>query len=126
MSFRYITDPGVDKAGFWVRIVTVGGVAVPTDTVSGWLSSTQVTPVAVSGFTVQLVSYDSDGRAVKVSRLPLDATFSGSISGGQMDRYIDRRANVVAAIVMYDEPTELVNQQARYMLQVNQAVQPGG
>ena len=43
-----------------------------------------------------------------------------------MRKYIDKNADFVAAIVMYDDPTESTDDYARYALVVNGVVQPGG
>ncbi len=55
IGFRYITDPGVNESGFWVRDIHVGGTTLPSDSLDGWKTITQVVPVAVPDWTVQLV-----------------------------------------------------------------------
>ncbi len=54
IGFRYITDSGVNEAGFWVRNIAVGGAALPS-TLDGWQTISQVNPTPVAGYTVQLV-----------------------------------------------------------------------
>jgi hypothetical protein len=130
LSFRYITDPAVDEPGWWVDNIRVGGVLVANGTgssLAGWKSQTQVRPVPVNGFTVQLIAYDGDRTASWIGRLPLDRDFRGTLSGAALDRLIGNETHtVVAAIVMYDEPTEEVTQYAPYVLRVDGVKQPGG
>jgi hypothetical protein len=124
LGFRYITDSGVNEAGFWVRDINVAGTAVPAS-LSGWQTISQVNPTPVSGYTVQLVGYDAKGRSW-ISRLRLGPDFSGSLSGAQLDRALGKQATTVAAVVMFDDPSEGATQYARYTLKVNGVTQPGG
>ncbi|HEX6055995.1 MAG TPA: peptidase M6, partial [Intrasporangium sp.] len=126
VAFRYITDSGVNEGGFWVRNITAAGAPLPSDSLTGWQSATEVHPVAVQGFTVQLVAYGADGEPVWVYRLPLDSAFDGTLSGDALTAAIGTGATTVAAIVMYDDDTESAPKQANYTLTVNGVVQPGG
>jgi hypothetical protein len=126
VAFRYITDPGVDEGGFWVRNISAAGTPLPSDTLSGWQSMTEVHPVSVQGFTVQLVAYGADGDPVWVHRMPLNADFDGELSGAALTAAIGSDATTVSAIVMYDDDTESAPKQAGYTLTVNGVVQPGG
>lgn len=125
VGFRYITDPGVNEGGFWVRNITAAGTTLPSDSLTGWQTIQQLNPVAVSGYTVQLIGYDDKGRAW-IHRMSLDSDFSGSLSGAQLITALGKQATTVAAIVMQDDPTESVTDYARYTLTVNGVVQPGG
>lgn len=125
VGFRYITDPAANYQGLWVRNVSVAGTALPTDTLDGWKSYSQLAPTPVAGYTVQLIAYDDKGRSW-IYRLPLDANFSATLSGSQLITALGRQATTVAAIVMQDDPTETITQQARYTLTVNGVTQPGG
>lgn len=124
IGFRYITDPGVNEAGFWVRNIAVAGTSVPS-TLAGWQSISQVNPTPVAGYTVQLVAYDGQGRP-SVVRMPLDGSFDGTLSGTSLSRRLGSDSQVVGAIVMQDDPTESVTQYARYTLKANGVTQPGG
>ena len=126
VAFRHITDSGVNEGGFWVRNINAAGTPLPSDSLSGWQSATEVHPVAVQGFTVQLVAYGADGAPVWVYRLPLDSAFDGTLSGDALTAAIGTGATTVAAIVMYDDDTESAPKQANYTLTVNGVVQPGG
>ena len=130
LSFRYITDTntrGVKFDGVWVDNVTVGGAAVGDGTLAGWKSLTELNPVAVNGFTVQLVGIDTNRKTpVVTGTVPLDPAFGASLDGGKIRRIIGDQADVVGAIVTYDEPSESITDYARYSLWANGVLQPGG
>jgi len=59
--------------------------------------------------------------------VPLDENFDGSLTGAALAGAIGSAdAEIVAAIVTYDEPTESGEDYAPYVLTVNGVVQPGG
>ena len=124
IGFRYLTDAAAAEAGFWVRDLQVGGTALPTS-LDGWQTMSQAHPTPVSGFTVQLVGYDSHGTVVHHT-MRLDRHFRGHLGRGMLRRVLGTKATTTAAIVMYDDPTETSTQQARYTLKVNGVLQPGG
>jgi hypothetical protein len=130
LAFRAFNDPSVlgESAavppGFWVDNVRLGGTLVSDgSSLAGWQSFTQVRPVSVSNYTVQIVSVA--GNKITVKRLPLTGTFSVSGSAN-VQKYIDKKADFVGAIVMYEDPSESSDQYAPYRLTVNGVVQPGG
>jgi hypothetical protein len=130
LAFRTFNDPAVlgESAavppGAWVDDVRVGGGLISDgSTLAGWGSRTEVRPTSVSNFTVQILSID--GKKITVKRLPLTGDFS--ISGNaNVQKYIDKKAGFVAAIVMYEDPSESSDQYAPYRLTVNGVTQPGG
>ncbi len=129
LALRYVTDANTRGAGVWVDNVTVAGNLVSDgSSLAGWQTFTQIRPIAVNGYTVQLVGYQLGGKKPHafVGSIRLAPGFSGSLTGGKLERIIGEKADVVAALVMYDEPTETINQYARYTLKVNDVVQPGG
>jgi hypothetical protein len=129
LAFRYITDANTRGAGVWVDNIKVGDTLVSDgSSLDGWQTFTQIKPIAVNGFTVQLVGYSSDGKKAFLGPVPLNSDFTGSRNAGQLATVFssDPKVDVVAALVMYDEPTESVNQYARYTLKVNGVTQPGG
>ncbi|MEO8518650.1 MAG: peptidase M6 [Dermatophilaceae bacterium] len=125
VAFRHITDSGVNEGGFWVRNIIAAGTTLPSDSLAGWRSATEVRPVAVQGFTVQLVAYGADGSPVWVHRMALDGSFDGTLSGATLTGAIGTAATTVSAIVMYDDDTENAPKQAGYTLTVNGVTQPG-
>ncbi len=129
LAFRYITDSSVDLPGWWIDNVVVGGEQL-TDgtTLNGWGTPTQIRPIPVAGFTVQLVAYTTEGpRKAVLHRLRLTHRH-GSLNALQIRRIFgNTNYDVVAAIVTYDDPGEYSLQYAPYRLLVTPAgTQPGG
>jgi immune inhibitor InhA-like protein len=130
VSFRYITDSSVDGAGWWIDDVRIGGQLIADgESFAGWKPPTGVRPIPVKGFTVQLVAYSTEKphRAV-VHRLKLANGFRGRLGGAALRSVLDGDYDVVAAIVTYNEPTELLNKYAPYRLWIaaDAVQQPGG
>jgi hypothetical protein len=130
LAFRTFNDPAVlgheptVPPGAWIDDVRIGGTLISDgSTLAGWQSRSQVMPTAVSNFTVQILSID--GKKITVKRLPLtgNVTVSGSAN---VQKYIDKKADFVGAIVTYEDPAETSDQYAPYRLTVNGVVQPGG
>jgi hypothetical protein len=128
LAFRLITDPAVTEPGWWVDDVTVGEQLLSDgSSLDPFRSPTEVAPVPVPGFTVQLVGYHADGRPPAFLRpLRLGPGFEGELAA--WERLLIRLggADVVAAIVTFDDPSETIREYAPYTLTVNGVVQPGG
>ena len=130
------TDPSVEgsvpdiPAGWWIDDVAVGGTVIEDGaSLDDWGTPTQIRPIPVSGFTVQIIGYSTSGSHEKqavIGRISLDASFDATLDRGFLRRTIGNQADVVAVIVTYDDPTETVTQYACYTLQVNGVTQPGG
>jgi hypothetical protein len=127
LAFRTINDPsaqGTDPntpAGFWVDDVTIGGTTISDGTsLTGWQSPTQVNPIEVNGFTVQLVAWKTQGSSpVAITQLRLNSNFDATVTGQQLQKVLGGvRADFVGAIVTYDEPTETIVDYAPYSLTV--------
>ena len=140
LAFRHVTDGSVPgdpddptatiPPGFWLRGLTLAGTPVADgSSVAGWLSPSQARPTRVHGFTLQLVAYSSRGRGhrhVTSTTVPLDGDQDATLDRRDLKRLLPENADVVGAVVMYDEPTEQVARYAPYRLTANGAVQPGG
>ena len=140
LAFRHITDGSVpgdpdDPAatippGFWLRSVTLGGAPLSDgSSLAGWLTPSQVRPTTVHGFTLQLLAYSSRGHGrhhVTRVTVPLDQQHDATLDRRNLTRLLPENADVVGAIVMYDEPSEQVACYAPYRLSANGALQPGG
>jgi hypothetical protein len=129
LALRYITDANTRGDGVWVDNVKINSTVISDgSSLAGWQTFTQIKPIAVNGYTVQIVGYSSDGKKAFVGSMPLTPNFRGELKVGAIDKLItsDSKIDVVAALVMYDEPTESINQYARYTLKANDVVQPGG
>jgi hypothetical protein len=134
LAFRTFNDPaslGQDESvppGFWIDNVAVGSTSVSDGTtLDGWKSFSETRPTTVAGFTVYIVSMNTSKKkdAITVKQLPLTSGFAIS-TPANVQKYIDKHADFVAAIVMYDDPSETSTDYARYSLVVNGATQPGG
>jgi hypothetical protein len=135
LLFRGVTDWGTvgndDETandGWFVDDITLGGTLLSDGTsLAGWRSETEIVPVKIAGWTIQLVGYRSDNTSPAVlARVPVAADFTTSLDKGKLRRLIGDDADVVAALVSYDEPSEAVEKYARYELRVNGTLQPGG
>lgn len=127
LGFRYMTDAFVAYPGWWIDNVAVGGDVVSDGSdLDQWRSMTEVDPVDVEGFTVQLIAYDDAHTQAWIAELPLGPGFTADVSGAALDALIGTTADVVAVLVTYDEPTEQILKYANYELRVDNALQPGG
>jgi hypothetical protein len=126
LSFRYVTDPGVQLPGYWVDNAVLDGTTL-TDgsTLDGWSSPTEILPIDVEGFTVRLIALNTS-KTVHIARLKLNADFEGFLGSERIHQLLGAKAGVVAAIVTYHDSTETVGQPAPYVLKVNTVLQPGG
>ena len=130
LAFRTYNDPAtlgesaaVDP-GFWVDNVKIGSALVSDGSdIASWQSPTQVHASAVSNFVVTIVSVN--GNKITLKQLPLNTDFAVR-NKANVQKYIDKNADLVAAIVTYDDPAETSDQYAPYQLTVNGVVQPGG
>ncbi len=79
------------------------------------------------GYTVQLVGYGTDPTvpATQVT-LQLADGLTASLDADALRALFDPRADIVAAIVTYDDPSQSLVRPGRYALNVNGVAQPGG
>ena len=97
-----------------MRNIDAAGTALPS-TLDGWQTISQANPTPVSGYTVQLIAYDAKGKSW-IYRMPLNSSFSSTLTGARLNTALGKSATTVAALVMQDDPTESVTQYARYSL----------
>jgi hypothetical protein len=127
LSFRYMSDGGVSLPGWWIDNVKVGGSTISDgNDLKDWQSVTEVNPIEIAGFTVQLVAWTDDGKQIYVGKMPLGAGHKGQLKGKALTDIISTDAPNVGFIVTYDEPTESVTEYAPYVLKVDGVTQPGG
>jgi hypothetical protein len=132
VAFRVINDPAVegngvlDPPGFYVDDIAIGGDTISDgSSTSGFKSFSETRPTAVTAFTVRVISIETGKKRITVKQLPLSGEFE--LRGkARVQRYIEKKADFVAAIVTYIDPSETATQYARYTLTVNGVVQPGG
>jgi hypothetical protein len=134
LAFRTFNDPatlGADDSippGFWIDNVSLGSTSLSDgSSLTGWKSFSETKPSTVAGYTVYIVSLNTakyrDGITVKRLKLTSDFSIKGK---AKVQKYVDKKADFVGAIVMYDDPSETADDYARYSLVVNGATQPGG
>jgi Immune inhibitor A-like, MAM domain len=130
LSFRTLNDPatlGASAAvppGFWVDNVRIGSTLISDGSdIASWKSPTQINPGSVADFVVTIMSVN--GNKITLKQLPLTGDFAVR-NKANVQKYIDKNADLVAAIVTHDDPSETADRYAPYQLTVNGVVQPGG
>jgi hypothetical protein len=132
VAFRYLTDPAsngngvLDEPGWWVDDVTVGSTVVSDgSSLAGARSATQISPVPVAGWNVQVVGWTLDGTKVYYDRLRLDRAFTGALTTPQIRAALGK-ADRIGVIVSVDDPREVAPGYPAYTLTRNGVRQPGG
>ncbi|HET8560454.1 MAG TPA: choice-of-anchor J domain-containing protein [Marmoricola sp.] len=130
VNFRYITDWATHEAGVWLDNVAVGGNTLLDGTSTSSLRSmTQVNPVPVAGWTVQVVAYGDAGAWLgSLDLQPSGDRVTGALTADQLAamKAATGTNRTVAALVTSDDPTESARKYARYTLAVDGVEQPGG
>jgi hypothetical protein len=125
VSFRYVSDGGVNEGGLLIDDITVGGTSISDgSSLDPFDSPTEIKPLTVNNWNLRLVGLDEHNK------IALQFEFNGknNVNLGLLSIQLLtlRLFPKVVAVVAYDEPTEQVNQYAPYTLTVNGVVQPGG
>lgn len=124
LSFRYISDGGVNEGGIKIDDVVVGGETISDGSnLDAFSSPTEIHPTEVENWHVKLVGI-KDGKVPHVVQLEWDGRSSLSLDRPTLAKLSP--TDEVVAIVGYDDSTEMVQQYAPYTLTVNGEVQPGG
>ena len=89
LGFRYITDSGVNEGGFWVRNIDVAGTSVPSDSLAGWKTITQVNPGVGPGLD-GAADRHRQVRQASYHNLKIDKSFRGSLSGAKLRGLLGR------------------------------------
>ncbi|WP_431728821.1 choice-of-anchor J domain-containing protein [Verrucosispora sp. TAA-831] len=123
LSFRYVSDGGVNEGGLLVDDITVGGTSVSDGSnLDAFASPSEIFPTPVANWNVRFVGYDEKLRTA----VQFEVDGKTSFTLGVVQTALLTAFPTVVAIVAYDEPTEQVTQYAPYQLTVNKVVQPGG
>jgi len=123
LSFRYVSDGGVNEGGLLLDDITLGGTTLSDgSSLAPFKSPTQIKPVTVKNWNLKLVGLD------EANNFAWQFEFNGKsdLSLNWIQLALLSLFPKVVAIVAYDEPTEQVQQYAPYTLTVNNVVQPGG
>ncbi len=132
VSFRYLTDGAANgngsgaPSGWWIRDVALDGTVI-TDgsSLTGGRSASQVSPMTVADWRVQLVGWTLDGKTIRYADVALTKAHKASLNQSQLRRLLGR-VDRIGVIVTVDDPQELANKNANYTLRVNGVLQPGG
>jgi immune inhibitor InhA-like protein len=124
LSFRYVSDGGVNEGGLKVDDIALGGTPISDgSSLAPFKSPTQIRPQEVQNWDVKLVG-------IRAGRVPTVLQVEWN---GRKHLRLDRRDLIAAApfdkvvaIVATDDPSELIQQFAPYTLKVNGVTQPGG
>ncbi|MBA2956571.1 peptidase M6 immune inhibitor A [Nocardioides sp. MAH-18] len=124
LSFRYVSDGGVNEGGLEIDDVAVGGTTISDgSSLAPFKSPTQIRPAEVANWNLKLVGI-REGKVPAVLQVEFDGRNHVSLSRHQLAA--GAPFDKVVAIVATDDPTELVQQFAPYTLKVNGVTQPGG
>ncbi|MBB3043669.1 immune inhibitor A [Nocardioides sp. LMS-CY] len=124
ISFRYVSDGGVNEGGLLLDDIAVGGTTVSDgSSLAPFRSPTQIHPQEVQNWNLKLVGIRDRGRPTV-----LQVEFDGKrhVDLNRLELVAAAPFEKVVAIVATDDPTELVQQFAPYTLKVNGVTQPGG
>ncbi len=124
LSFRYVSDGGVNQGGFKIDDVKINSTVVSDGSnLSAFKSPTQIRQTPVNNFNVKVIGIDP---AHNLAWQLFDFNGKSSISLNRIELALLALFPQVVVMVAYDEPTEVVQQYAPYTLTVNGVVQPGG
>ena len=131
LAFRTFNDGSLGEStavppGAWVDDVRVGGTLISDGSEPSRMA---VLHPGAPGHCDRLHGHDPQRRDRQGQdhhqALPLIGTFA--VQGkANVQKYIEKNADFVAAIVFYDDPSETSTDYARYRLTVNGVTQPGG
>lgn len=132
VSFRYMTDAAVngngsgEPSGWWIRDVKLDDTVITDGTsLAGARSASQINPMEVADWRVQLVGWKLNGKIVRYADVPLNQAHRATLNRQQLVRLlgpVDR----IGVIVTVDDPREVANKNANYALRINGVLQPGG
>ncbi len=123
LSFRYVSDGGVNEGGLLIDDITVGGTLVSDgSSLTPFDSPSEIYPTPVANWNVRFVGLDEKNKIA----YQYEVNGKSSFTLGTLPTLALLTFPKVVAIVAYDEPTEQVTQYAPYKLTVNNVVQPGG
>ncbi|MBL6275197.1 immune inhibitor A [Micromonospora fiedleri] len=123
LSFRYVSDGGVNEGGLLIDDITVGGTLVSDgSSLAPFDSPSEIYPTPVANWNVRFVGLDEKNKIA----YQYEVNGKSSFTLGVVPTLALLTFPKVVAIVAYDEPTGQVTQYAPYKLTVNNVVQPGG
>ncbi len=123
LGFRFKSDPLINMGGWAVDDIAVGGQLISDGSSTDlFRTMTQISPIPVKDWSLQIVGIDEVGRRIQVFRFA--GTYSVTLTPAQLKAL--RRYPLLVAVVGWDDPTEKATLEAPYTLRVNGIGQAGG
>ena len=123
IAFRYVSDPAINSGGWAVDDIQVGGTVISTGASTAiFRTMTEIVPLPVRTWSVQLVGIDEVTRRVKVFRF--SGKYAVTLTKAQIAAL--RSFPLVVAVIGWDDPDEEAEVEAPYTVTVNGIGQAGG
>ncbi len=123
IAFRYLSDPLVNNGGWAVDDVQVGGKVISDGSSTDlFRTMTQISPLPVRDWSLQLVGIDEVTRRIKVFRF--SGKYGVTLTKAQIAAL--RSYPLLVAVIGWDDPQERATVEAPYTVTVNGIGQAGG
>ncbi|MBA3742302.1 immune inhibitor A domain-containing protein [Sporichthya sp.] len=123
IGFRYVSDPLINNGGWAVDDIAVGGKVISNGTsIDPFRTMTQISPLPVKDWSLQLVGIDEVTRRVKVFRF--SGKYAVTLTKAQIAAL--RSFPLLVAVIGWDDPEEKATVEAPYTVKVNGIGQAGG
>ncbi len=123
LGVRMVSDGFINAGGWAVDDVRVGGQLISDGTATApFRTMTEISPLPIKGWSLQLVGIDEAGRRIHVARFL--GTYRVTLTKKQVKAFRDYP--LLVAVVGYDDPKENSTVNGRYTVMVNRLGQAGG
>lgn len=123
IGFRMVSDQLINAGGWAVDDVRVGGQLISDGSATKpFRTMTEISPLPIKGWSLQLVGIDEDGRRIHVARFA--GKYGVTLTKKQLKAF--RGYPLLVAVVGYDDPKEASTVNGRYTVKVNGLGQAGG
>ncbi|HUR74336.1 MAG TPA: hypothetical protein VMZ00_08670 [Sporichthya sp.] len=123
IAFRYVSDPAINNGGWAVDDVQVGGQLISDGTSTDpFRTMTQISPLSVHDWALQLVGIDEVNHRVRVYRF--SGKYNVTLTKAQIAAL--RGFPLLVAVIGWDDPEEKATTEASYTVKANGIGQAGG
>jgi hypothetical protein len=123
IAFRSVTDPAINNGGWAIDDIAVGGKVISDgSSTDPFRTMTQVHPIPVSSWSLQLVGIDEVTHRIQVFRFT--GKFNVTLTKAQITAL--RSFPLLVAVIGFDDPDEAATVEAPYAVKVNGLGQAGG
>ncbi len=123
IGFRYVSDPLINNGGWAVDDVQVGGKVISNgSSTDNFRTITQISPLPVHDWSLQLVGIDEVTHRIKVFRF--SGKYGVTLTKAQIKAL--RSYPLLVAVIGWDDPEEQATIEAPYTVKVNGIGQAGG